>query len=180
MALTEVILVDERDRAVGTMEKLQAHREGALHRAVTVYLFNPDGQLLLQQRAREKYHCGGLWSNTCCGHPMPAEESAAAARRRLYEEMGMRVALTPVLQLRYRLPLPNGLIEHEYGHVFFGVTPLAPTPDPDEAMAWRWQTMPSVVAQLASEPEVFTPWFRLTMEKIPAQYAAFLRARQAS
>ncbi|CAK8736616.1 Isopentenyl-diphosphate Delta-isomerase [Sodalis praecaptivus] len=118
MALTEVILVDERDRAVGTMEKLQAHREGALHRAVTVYLFNPDGQLLLQQRAREKYHCGGLWSNTCCGHPMPAEESAAAARRRLYEEMGLRVALTPVLQLRYRLPLPNGLIEHEYGHVF--------------------------------------------------------------
>lgn len=179
MALTEVILVDERDRELGNMEKLKTHREGALHRAVTVYLFNPYGQLLLQQRARKKYHCGGLWSNTCCGHPIPLEESAAAARRRLYEEIGLRTALTPVLQLRYRFSLPNGLIEHEFGHVFFGVTTLRTMLDPDEAMAWRWQAIPSLVAQLAREPEMFTPWFKLTMEQLPSYYAAFLRARQS-
>ncbi|MBT9433376.1 isopentenyl-diphosphate Delta-isomerase [Candidatus Sodalis endolongispinus] len=178
MALTQVILVDERDQTVGTMEKLQAHREGALHRAVTVYLFNPAGQLLLQQRAREKYHCGGLWSNTCCSHPMPAEESAAAARRRLFEEMGLRVELTPVFQLYYRLPLPDGLIEHEFGHVFFGITTRMPAPDPAEAMAWRWQALPSVVAQLAREPDSFTPWFTLTMARIPEYHAAFMRARK--
>ncbi|OZI14936.1 isopentenyl-diphosphate delta-isomerase [Sodalis-like symbiont of Philaenus spumarius] len=177
MALTEVILVDERDQAVGTMEKLQAHREGALHRAVTVYLFNPDGQLLLQQRAREKYHCGGLWSNTCCSHPLPAEESAAAARRRLFEEMGLRVEMTPVFQLYYRLPLPEGLIEHEFGHVFFGITAQTPAPDPAEAMAWRWQTLPAAAAQLAREPASFTPWFRLTMDRIPEYHTAFMRAR---
>lgn len=90
MTFTEVILVDDRDKAVGTMEKFQAHREGALHRAVTVYIFNPDGQLLLQQRAQEKYHCGDLWSNTCCGHPMPTEENAGAATPICLKRWGYR------------------------------------------------------------------------------------------
>lgn len=98
MSVIEVILVDKDDKPTGTMEKLEVHEKGLLHRAVTVYLFTPEGDLLLQRRAAHKYHCGGLWSNTCCGHPFPGETTQHAAERRLQEEMGIRMALTPVLK----------------------------------------------------------------------------------
>ncbi|XBS71026.1 isopentenyl-diphosphate Delta-isomerase [Acerihabitans sp. KWT182] len=179
MAFTEVILVDDRDRPLGRMEKLKAHQEGLLHRAVTVYLFNPQGELLLQQRAEDKYHCGGLWSNTCCGHPMPHEETASAARRRLYEEMGLSCALTPVFTLQYRLPLSNGLVEHELGHVFFGVSARAPALNPSEAMAYRYLSLPAVLAQTRRNPALFTPWFLLTLPDIPARFRNFLRLKNA-
>ncbi|HEU0096892.1 MAG TPA: isopentenyl-diphosphate Delta-isomerase [Rhizomicrobium sp.] len=179
MAFTEVVLVNERDGCVGRMEKLQAHREGLLHRAVTVYLFNPQGELLLQQRAAAKYHSGGLWSNTCCGNPMPHEETQGAARRRLYEEMGLRCALTPAFSLQYRLPLANGLIEHEFDHVFFGISDQAPVLNPDEAMAWRYLPLQAVQADIKARPARYTPWFKLTLSAIPAHAAEFMRLERA-
>ncbi|TCL03883.1 MULTISPECIES: isopentenyl-diphosphate Delta-isomerase [Sodalis] len=179
MAFTEVILVDERDQPVGRMEKLKAHREGLLHRAVTVYLFNPEGDLLLQQRAESKYHCGGLWSNTCCGHPMPREETASAAQRRLYEEMGLNCALTPIFTLQYRLPLSNGLVEHELGHVFFGISGQTPKLNPGEAMAYRYQPLTALLAETQRDPALFTPWFLLTLPDIPPYFNEFLRLRHA-
>ncbi|WP_213992008.1 isopentenyl-diphosphate Delta-isomerase [Sodalis sp. dw_96] len=179
MAFTEVILVDERDQPLGRMEKLKAHQEGMLHRAVTVYVFNPAGELLLQQRAEGKYHCGGLWSNTCCGHPAPHEETASAAQRRLYEEMGLSCALTPAFSLQYRLPLSNGLVEHEFGHVFFGISGQAPKLNPAEAMAYRYQPLEAVLAETRYNPALFTPWFLLTLPDIPARFHEFLRLRYA-
>lgn len=175
MVVNDVILVDEQDNELGQMEKIQAHREGALHRAITVYLFNPSGELLLQQRAQEKYHCGGLWSNTCCGHPQPQENTSDAAHRRLYEEMGLRVNLTPVFQLQYKLSLSNGMTEHEFDHVFFGITREQPVPDPDEAMGWCWQSLEGVEALMTEKPDQFTPWFRLTISHIPDRFATFMR-----
>lgn len=179
MAVTEVVLVDEQDRPIGRMEKLQAHREGLLHRAITVYLFNPRGELLLQRRAIDKYHCGGLWSNTCCGHPMPHEQTPAAARRRLFEEMGLYCVLTPIFDLQYCLPLSNGLIEHEFDHVYFGITEHAPRLNPAEAMDFRYQSLSQVQQEILQQPCRFTPWFLLTMGAIPDYYHAFMRLRRA-
>lgn len=179
MAYTEVILVDERDVCVGRMEKLQAHREGLLHRAITVYVFNPQGELMLQQRAQAKYHCGGLWSNTCCGHPMPHEDTRQAAQRRLFEEMGLRCGLTPMFTLQYRLPLSNGLIEHEFDHVYFGVSAQAPELNPEEAMAWRYQPVAAIQNEINTHPALFTPWFKLTFTAIPQYLSQFMRQANA-
>lgn len=118
MSAIEVILVDKNDIPTGKMEKLEVHEKGLLHRAVTVYVFNRKGEFLLQRRAASKYHCGGLWSNTCCGHPFPGEGTQQAAERRLREEMGLSISLQPVFEISYNMPLNNGLTEHEYGHVF--------------------------------------------------------------
>ena len=179
MAFTEVILVDDCDQPLGSMEKLRAHREGVLHRAVSVYLFTPAGEVLLQRRDGGKYHCGGLWSNTCCGHPLPGEDTAAAARRRLEEEMGLRCGLTPIFTLQYRLPLANGLIEHEVGHVFFGISSQTPRPNPAEVMDYRYLPMAALLDETRREPARFTPWFLLTLPAIPEYVAAFRRLKCA-
>ncbi|WP_083615871.1 isopentenyl-diphosphate Delta-isomerase [Pantoea sp. 1.19] len=179
MSAIEVILVDGRDRPTGRMEKLEVHEKGLLHRAVTVYVFNSQHQLLLQQRARDKYHCGGLWSNTTCGHPWPQEGTRAAAERRLREEMGLTLALTPVFELSYNLPMGNGLTEHEYGHVFFAISDQPPRPDPQEAGDWQYCCLPEIARQMAAEPTRFTPWFLHTFPRISGHYQQFLAARQA-
>ncbi|WKA64105.1 isopentenyl-diphosphate Delta-isomerase [Pectobacterium aroidearum] len=173
MPLTEVVLVDENDKPTGVMEKQEAHVKGALHRAITVYIFNSRQQLLLQQRAEEKYHSGGLWSNTCCSHPAPGEETQQAAHRRLYEEMGLRCELTPMFTLTYRLPLDNGLIEHELGHVYFGVTDDLPQINPDEVSSYEYQSIDNIAQRMAETPEQFTAWFQLTFARIPAYWQAF-------
>ncbi|RLM25778.1 isopentenyl-diphosphate delta-isomerase [Brenneria alni] len=177
MPLTEVILVDENDRPTGVMEKQEAHEKGAMHRAITVYIFNSQQQLLLQQRAIAKYHSGGLWSNTCCSHPAPGEDTLQAAHRRLYQEMGLRCSLTPMLTLTYRLPLDNGLIEHEFGHVYFGMTDDTPQADPDEVEGYQYQSLEQIGQRMAASPEVFTSWFRLTFARIPACWAQFHAAQ---
>ncbi|MBJ7221195.1 MULTISPECIES: isopentenyl-diphosphate Delta-isomerase [unclassified Brenneria] len=177
MPLTEVILVDQNDRPTGVMEKQKAHEKGELHRAITVYIFNSQQQLLLQQRAEAKYHSGGLWSNTCCSHPAPGEDTLQAAHRRLYQEMGLRCALTPMFTLTYRLPLHNGLIEHELGHVYFGITDDVPQINPDEAAGYQYQSLEQIAQRMATSPEAFTSWFRLTFSRIPAYWAQFYAAR---
>ncbi|MDF7657402.1 isopentenyl-diphosphate Delta-isomerase [Erwiniaceae bacterium L1_54_6] len=173
MSAIEVILVDHLDRPTGKMEKLEVHEKGLLHRAVTVYVFNSRHELLLQRRASGKYHCGGLWSNTCCGHPYPQESTRAAAERRLREEMGLALTLTPVFELSYNLPLSNGLTEHEYGHVFFAISDEQPELNPEEADAWCYRSVAQIQQEIAQQPAQFTPWFLYTFARIPATLDAF-------
>jgi isopentenyl-diphosphate delta-isomerase len=167
----EVILVDENDREIGTAPKLRAHHDGALHRAFSVFLFNSRGEVLLQRRAEDKYHSGGLWSNTCCSHPRPGEETDRAARRRLQEEMGMTVPLLPVFSFTYRSALAEALWEHEYDHVYIGRTDAEPRPDPSEVAGWRWASVEDVTAEMDRHPERFTVWFREPFEEIVARRA---------
>ena len=154
-----VILVDAEDAPIGTAGKLEAHERGALHRAFSVFVLNDAGEILLQRRAAMKYHGGGLWSNSCCGHPRPGEATAAAARRRLWEEMSIDCPLDPVFSFTYRAEMPGGLTEHEIDHVFVGRASLDPEPDPAEVEAWRWASPDQILAQLAEDPALYTPWF---------------------
>lgn len=154
-----VVLVDASDRELGTLPKLEAHREGRLHRAVSVFVSNKRGEVLLQRRASGKYHSAGLWSNTCCTHPRPGESVARAARRRLREEMGVTCEVRPVFRFVYDAELDRGLIEHEYDHVFLGTFDGEPFPDPREVDAWRWAAPDAIDAELAERPDTFTAWF---------------------
>jgi isopentenyl-diphosphate delta-isomerase len=167
MSTDRVILVDARDRPVGAADKLDVHRWGLLHRAFSVLVLNPRGELLLQRRARTKYHSGGLWSNTCCSHPSPGEETLEAAHRRLREEMGFDCPLRPVGAVRYRLEVGRDLLEHEYDHVLVGRWAGAPDPDPAEVEAWVWVDPRRLRRALDREPERFTPWFPIVLAGLP-------------
>jgi isopentenyl-diphosphate Delta-isomerase len=159
-----VILVDERDRELGSVEKLRAHREGALHRAFSVFVFDGAGRLLLQRRARGKYHSGGLWSNTACGHPRPGEPTGAAARRRLREEMSIDCELREAFEFIYRAELEGSLVEYEYDHVFVGFCGAEPAPDPAEVEEWRWVSMDELRRGLREEPQRYSYWLKLAVE----------------
>ncbi len=139
-----MVLVDADDRIIGTGDKLETHRKGALHRAFSVIVWNSAGRLLLQKRAIRKYHSGGLWTNTCCGHPRPEEDIEAAARRRLKEEMGFTCKLSPLGTITYRAELEGGMIEHELVHVFRGLYDGTVAPDPNEAEGYRWASLADV------------------------------------
>ena len=157
-----VILVDAKNNAIGPYGKIDAHRDGKLHRAFSILITNPDGELLLQQRAACKYHFAQRWSNTCCGHPRPGEQTLAAARRRLGEEFGFSVPLEEVTDLQYRVrDQHSNLIEHEHLHVFMGSYDGEPLPNPEEISAYRWMLPTRVQRSLALCPDVFTPWFVL-------------------
>lgn len=162
--IEQVILVDERDREVGVVEKLQAHREGALHRAFSVFVFDRDDRLLLQKRAAAKYHSGGLWSNTCCGHPRPGEATTPAARRRLREEMNFECELSGAFEFLYRAELDGALIEHEYDHVLVGRYDGEPAPDGFEVEDWKWATVEELRRDLQREPERYSYWLKLAVE----------------
>lgn len=162
--MTDVILVDEHDTPIGTMEKLAAHQAGKLHRAFSVFAFNTEGEMLLQRRAAHKYHSGGLWTNTCCSHPAPGEETLAAAHRRLQEEMGFDCPLTPSGSLTYRVAFDNGLTEHEFDHIFVGRFDGAPVLNPEEADAWKWIDATTLRADIAAHPDTYTHWFKLAFE----------------
>ena len=171
MTEDEVILVDESDGEIGTASKLQAHRDGALHRAFSVFIFNSRGEILLQRRASDKYHSGGLWSNTCCSHPRPGEDTDIAALRRLEEEMGLSLPLVPVFSFTYRSEFADGLWEHEYDHVYIGRTDEDPRPDPEEVRDWRWASVEEVAKEMERHPERFTVWFREPFEELVARRA---------
>lgn len=173
MSAIEVILVDQHDRQIGTMEKLEAHLKGRLHRAISIYVFNSHHELLLQRRASGKYHCGGLWTNTCCGHPLPGEATAAAAQRRLQEEMGMSCPLLPVFEFSYRLEMPGGLVEHEFGHIFFGLSDSLCVLNPEEADGYQYQSLNDIRHAFAAQPESFTPWFKLVFPSVVRHMALF-------
>ncbi len=164
--MEEVILVNERDEPRGTMEKLEAHEKGELHRAFSVFIFNSKGELLLQQRALHKYHSGGLWTNTCCSHPRPGEETLAAAKRRLAEEMGLSATLEFKTAFVYKSEFENGLTEHEFDHVFTGSTDSSPIINPEEVAAYRWLSINEIKNQIAVNPGDYTTWFRITMRDL--------------
>ena len=161
-----VVLVDWLDRPVGTEEKLEAHRQGRLHRAFSVLGLNAAGEMLLQRRAADKYHSGGLWSNACCSHPRPGEEVEAAAHRRLREEMGFDCPLEDVFSFVYRTELGGGLVEHEYDHVLLGRWDGAPTPAPAEVSEWKWLSPAALREALERHPEHFTYWFRVIVREL--------------
>lgn len=161
-SMTErVVLVDEQDREIGTEDKLEVHRQGRLHRAVSVFVFDGGGRLMLQRRDDDKYHCGGLWSNTCCTHPRPGETAQAAAMRRTVEEMGFTCELAWQFAAIYRAEVSADLIEHEYDHVFVGHFDGEPVPHPTEVSDWRMVAPNALSEEMAREPDSFTPWLRI-------------------
>jgi isopentenyl-diphosphate Delta-isomerase len=164
--MEQVILVDRDDVQIGVVEKRAAHVSGALHRAFSVFVMDNAGRILLQRRAADKYHSGGLWSNTCCSHPRPGESTATAARRRLLEEMGMLCPLELAFSFIYRADVGGGLIEHEYDHVFLGRFNDDPLPDPSEVSDWRWVEPAALVRAVRQHPLRFTPWFHIAFEQL--------------
>lgn len=164
MTAEELILVDADDREVGVGEKLQTHREGALHRAFSVFVFDRRGRLLMQKRAAAKYHSAGLWSNTACGHPRPGEATRDAARRRLREEMGFDCELREAFEFVYRAEVGDRLVEHEYDHVFAGTHDRDPAPDHAEVEDWRWVEMGELRRELREAPERYSFWLKLAVE----------------
>ncbi|WP_037574915.1 isopentenyl-diphosphate Delta-isomerase [Sporocytophaga myxococcoides] len=159
--MNQIILVNSHDQEVGLMDKLEAHQKGLLHRAVSVFLFNSEGKLLLQQRSKTKYHSGGLWTNTACSHPYPGETTLNAAIRRLNEEMGIEANLQEAFHFTYRAEFENGLVEHEYDHVYVGSSDLSPDPAPDEVMDFTYHSLEEIENKLITTPELFTEWFKL-------------------
>jgi isopentenyl-diphosphate delta-isomerase len=159
-----VILVDENDRPRGSAPKLDVHRTGSLHRAFSVFVFDHEGRTLLQQRASGKYHSGGRWSNAACGHPRPGEETGAAARRRLGEELGIDCALAPAGTFTYRATVAPSLVEHEIDHVFVGQCAQALHPDAREVTATRWIEIDALRKECRAQPERFTVWFLQALE----------------
>jgi isopentenyl-diphosphate delta-isomerase len=158
------MLVDEHDVWIGTADKAAVHRTGALHRALSIFITNAKGELLLQQRAESKYHSGGLWSNACCSHPTPDEPTTMAAYRRLREELGIDTILTPLTRLRYKAAVTNGLVENEYDHIFTGEWNEEVHPRPDEVMNVVWISPEALDAWLQREPEAFTAWFPVLLK----------------
>jgi len=169
-AALQVVLVDENDQEIGTMGKLEAHQPpGVLHRAFSVFAFDSRGRALVHRRAASKYHFPGLWTNTCCSHPMPGESVADGARRRLVEEMGLRAECVPRFAFQYEAADPaGGLIERELDHVCTAQSDADPRPDPAEADAWRWVEPDDLDAEIAASPESFTPWFKIAWPRVRA------------
>ncbi len=161
----EVILVDAQDHALGLMEKMEAHRQGLLHRAFSVFVLNRKGELLLQQRAAHKYHSGQLWTNTVCSHPREGEAVEAAAHRRMEEEMGFDCPIEKAFEFTYRAELDKGMIEHEYDHLFIGQYNHDPEPNTDEVMDFCWLLPSAVERDLQVHPERYTAWFKIIFQR---------------
>lgn len=166
MNASKLVLVDENDHPVGTMEKMEVHEKGLLHRAFSVLIFNDKDELLLQQRAFDKYHCGGLWTNTCCSHPLPEEDVKDAAQRRLQEEMGIVCDLQKSFEFIYRAEFENGLTEHEYDHVFVGVFSGKPVININEVAAWKYVSPDALRKDIADHPDKYTPWFKIILDRM--------------
>ena len=156
-----VILVDENDQELGSMEKMEAHVKGALHRAFSVLVFNSKGEMLIQRRADCKYHSAGLWTNTCCSHPRPGEQIEEAAQRRLMEEMGLDLQPERAYSFVYRIELDGGLIENELDHVLTATYDGTPSLNLDEAQDWKYISMSDLKDRMHTHPEEFTHWFKL-------------------
>ena len=161
----QVILVDTNDQKIGLMNKMEAHEKALLHRAFSVFIFNSKGQLMLQQRALDKYHCGGLWTNTCCSHQRDGETTLIAAKRRLNEEMGFDTPLEEKFSFIYKASLDNGLTEHELDHVLVGYYNNPPNINTEEAASWKWIDIEKLKSKILSSPDEFTPWFKIIFDK---------------
>jgi len=156
-----VILVDHNDLEIGTIEKMEAHEKALLHRAFSVFIFNSMGELLLQQRAKDKYHSAGLWTNTCCSHPYPGEITIDGANRRLLEEMGLKTDLNFKFKFQYKAPFDNNLTEHEIDHVFVGKTDENPVINTDEVAAYKYMKLEDIQEHIHLNPTEYTVWFKI-------------------
>lgn len=160
-----VILVDEQDREIGLMYKMDAHRNGGtLHRAISVYIFNSDGKTMIQQRAKAKYHAGLLWSNTCCTNCYEGESVLESAHRSLKNEMGFDCDLAEAFATIYKTGVGDGLTEYEYLHIFFGVYDGKPKLNPDEAKNWKWVSLEELVEDVKKNGKVYSPWLKLLLK----------------
>lgn len=161
-----VILVDENDKQKGIAGKMEAHEKGLLHRAVSVFILNPDGKWILQRRAFDKYHSNGLWTNTCCTHPHPGESSGEAAHRRLKEEMGIECVLKEIFTYTYREKLDNDLTENEFDHIFLGTTDKEPVINPLEVDEWKSIGFSDLHKDIEANPDDYTYWFKMIYERV--------------
>jgi isopentenyl-diphosphate delta-isomerase len=161
-----IILVDRNDNQIGTAEKLKAHQDNALHRAFSIYIFNEKGEILLQKRAKGKYHSGGLWSNTCCSHPRVEEKLNEAIHRRLEEEMGFDTALHKSHETIYQCNFDNGISEHEFLHVFMGTYNGDVIMNPEEGEDFKWANPEEIVQDMKTSPQLYSFWFKKCFEKV--------------
>lgn len=166
MAFDEVILVDKSDRELGRMEKLEAHKQGKLHRAFSIFVFNKAEEFLLQKRAGNKYHSGGLWTNTCCSHPQPGESVITSAKKRLKYEMGFDCKLDEAFKFIYKAEFENNLIEYELDHVLIGKFDSKPKINRDEVEDWKYVSLKDLKIDLQESPEHYTYWFKIAIEKL--------------
>ncbi|MBR9690949.1 isopentenyl-diphosphate Delta-isomerase [Candidatus Woesearchaeota archaeon] len=167
--MEQVVLVDSDNNELGTMEKIKAHKKGVLHRAISVFVFNSKGELLIQQRAKHKYHCPKIWANTCCTHPLPNESFIDSAKRRLKEEVGFETELKQEFCFVYKSKFDNGLTEHEYDCVFTGMYDGKVKPNPDEVMDYKWISLKELKQDTKNYPDKYASWFEIALEKLTAK-----------
>ncbi len=160
-----VVLVDEKDHQIGLMEKIEAHEKGLLHRAFSVFILNSENKVLLQKRAKNKYHSPDLWTNTCCSHQRMNETSLSAGNRRLIEEMGIDIELEEIFTFKYKAPFTNGLIEHELDHVLIGYSEKNPIINPEEVSDWKWVDIDFILQDLTNNPNIYTIWFKIVFDQ---------------
>jgi isopentenyl-diphosphate delta-isomerase len=170
--MEEVVLVNELDESTGTMEKMEAHRKPILHRAFSVFLFNNQQKMLLQQRAHAKYHSGGLWTNACCSHPRPGEDTFAAATRRIKEELGIDTNIDFAFHFIYQAAFENGLHEYEFDHVFTGTYNGKLQPNPSEVAAYCYKSIEEIKDDLLVKPQLYTEWFKIALPKLEEYLSA--------
>jgi isopentenyl-diphosphate delta-isomerase len=166
---TLVVLVDENDNQTGLMEKIEAHRKAMLHRAVSVFIIDSRGEWILQKRAPHKYHSKGLWTNTCCTHPLPGESEEESASRRLMEEMGIQSSLKKLFTFVYKEKMENGLTEYEYDHVFWGISDNTPVINANEVESWLKISFDKLHKSIIDQPDLYTYWFKEIYQKVNAQ-----------
>jgi len=161
----QVILVNENDEQIGLMPKMEAHEKALLHRAFSVFIFNDKNELMLQQRALDKYHSPGLWTNTCCSHQRNGETNIEAGKRRLFEEMGFVTELKETTSFIYKAPFDNGLTEHELDHIMIGYYNDEPNINIEEVASWKCMEIEAVKRDMVLHPEIYTAWFKIIFEK---------------
>lgn len=161
----EVILVNELDEQIGLMPKLEAHEKAVLHRAFSVFVLNTKNEIMLQQRAHQKYHSPLLWTNTCCSHQRNGESNIEAGSRRLFEEMGFKTELKELFHFIYKAPFDNGLTEHELDHVMIGYFNDSPIINPEEVENWKWMKIEDIKEDLILNPEIYTVWFKIIFDE---------------
>ena len=161
----QVILVNEKDEQIGLMPKMEAHEKALLHRAFSVFVFNDKNELMIQQRAMDKYHSPGLWTNTCCSHQREGETNIEAGKRRLQEEMGFSTELKDTISFIYKAPFDNGLTEHEFDHILVGYYNGAPDLNPNEAHDYKWVSLKELREDMRKNPDIYTAWFKIIFDK---------------
>jgi isopentenyl-diphosphate Delta-isomerase len=162
----KVILVDNNDQEIGEKDKMQAHLDGDLHRAFSIFIFNSKNEILLQKRAETKYHSPGLWTNTCCSHPQPGIAMEKCLEHRLNIEMGMTCKLMPWFTFKYKAEFENGLIEHEFDHVYKGFSDELPILNAEEASDYQYITVENLKYELTENPQQYTAWLKLIIDRI--------------